>query len=434
MAQVSDLIPRGEVIGPYRVVRALVGGHGGQARVYEVVVRKKYRHPDTPTHLALKVAQKEYQAALVAEANYLSRFDHPNVVRIFPVSGYRNKPTYFAKKTFTFGERWYYAMELVRGNSLAHHLTRSRTITDLFSSPTAQHPLSIVETVGIARQLADALEHIHAQSVVNLDVKPGNVLFRHRRFDFLRSSVPEVVLADFGIARDPNHPRFGVLGIATPEYMSPEQASEMVYHRYAQLDGRSDIFSLGIVLYEMLTGHLPFEDLGKFFDVGYTPKPPRDLRRNIPQALETIVMRALAQNPAYRYQTAAEVRAALDAVRCPPDWGAVVRRAFAGVTAVACLAGGSYGIQALPWGATPTPTPVVTSTVVRSPVGSPSPSPSPSLTLTPSITPSPNSSPTFTPRPTFTLQPTATPAPTGTPTRPPPTRTQTPTQNQEDKK
>ncbi|MBN2393583.1 MAG: serine/threonine protein kinase [Anaerolineae bacterium] len=417
MTQISDIIQPGEVIGPYKVVNGFHHGRGGQARVYKVEVRGKYRRPDIPKYLALKVAHAEFQAALVAEAAYLSRFDHRHVVRIYPVPGYA-KPVYYAKERFTFGERWYYAMELVEGNSLDYHLTRPRTVTDFArSGSTRQRPLSILEVIGIAQQLTDALDHIHAKAIVNLDVKPGNILFRRRRLGFLRSSIPEVVLVDFGIARDMNHPRYGELGVATPEYMSPEQSSEMLKKMYVHLDERSDIFSLGVVLYEMLTGKLPFENLGQFLDSTYTPPAPGDIRRGISRDLEHIVMRALAQDPRYRYQTGREMRAALTALKMPLDWGAVVRRTCVGSALTLSLLGGGYGLSHLDdWlpspTATPTPSPTLFATSSPSPTQSPT---SPPPTLQPTSLPSPST----TPKPNDTVKLTVTSAPSSTPTNTP---------------
>jgi serine/threonine protein kinase len=208
--EAKNLLEPGQTIGPYRVVRGF-RGHGGMAQVCEVTVRKKYRRPGMPERLALKVADGNHQAALVAEADYLRRFDHPNVVRILPLPGY-HKPVYSAKERFTFGWRWYYAMELLDGGSLERHLTRTTTITHpLARYQSSERPLSTVEVLGIGRQLTSALAHIHSRSVVNLDVKPANILFRRRPLAFLRSSVPQVVLSDFGIARH-CHPRIRLAG------------------------------------------------------------------------------------------------------------------------------------------------------------------------------------------------------------------------------
>jgi serine/threonine-protein kinase len=207
--------------------------------------------------------------------------------------------------------------------------------------------LGLLEVLGIARQLAVALEHIHARHVVNLDVKPGNVLFRHRRFRWLRSSVPQTVLCDFGISRDLRFaPRVDFLGMVTPEYMSPEQALEKSRRRVA-IDARSDIFSLGVVLYEMLTGHLPFEDMGQLIDPTYTPPSPRQLRSSVPPRLDETVMQALAKEPSHRPRSATEMRVALEKTVMPFDWGAAARRALAvaavGFILTACLVVGGFG-------------------------------------------------------------------------------------------
>jgi len=354
--ELNHIIPN-TIVGPYRIVRGFKG-RGGMARIFESEVREKYRHPNLPRRLALKIAKEDHQAALVAEADFLSRFDHPNVVRIFPLPlGDDRRPVYAARERFPFGWGWYYAMELLSRDSLERLLTRPTT-TGLLLSPSAEgRRLSLLKTLGIARQLTGALEHIHEQYVINLDIKPGNVLFRRRRFKYLRSSVPQAVLCDFGISRDLRHPRAGILGIATPEYLSPEQITEMG-RRHEQLDTRSDIFSLGVTLYEMLTGTLPFANIAMIADPLYTPIPPRQLRPSISPRLEEIVMRALAKEPACRFQTAREMQAALDQVPTPTDWKAGARRVFAvtttGLALTGCLTAVGWGIKSLT--NTPTPT------------------------------------------------------------------------------
>ena len=410
MSEELDHIQPGERVGPYRIVRGF-RGRGGMGRVFEVEVREKYRQPGLPRRLALKVAREEYEAALVAEADFLSRFDHPHVVHIFPLPG-RHRPVYAAREQFPFGWGWYYAMEMLDGGSLERRLTRPTTITHILRPPPeAQHPLNLLEALGIARQLAAALEHIHGQSVVNLDVKPSNVLFRRRRFRYLRGSVPQAVLCDFGISRDLRYPRAGLLGVATPEYVSPEQALELARHPQ-RVDARSDLFSLGIVLYEMLTGQLPFENIGRVADIEYAPPPLRQVRPSVPRPLEEIVMHALAKDPAYRFQTAAEMRAALEQVPAPPDWGAAARWTFAGVTLAASLAGGGWLCRG-GW-------------LSRNVLPPPPPSSPTSLPVTATAIPTP----IVTLPPTDTLAPvqksTSTPAPTRTPTNTPRPRTPTP--------
>ena len=405
-----DHIQPGSIVGPYRIVRGFKG-RGGMARVVEVQVREKYRQPNLPRRLALKVALEEYQAALVAESDFLRRFDHPNVVRIFPLAGY-HRPVYAGRERFPFGWGWYYTMELLSGKPLERHLTRPTT--GLLRSRTGEgRRLSLPKALGIARQLITALAHIHERHVINLDLKPSNVLLRQRRFEFLQGSVPQVVLCDFGISRDLRYPRAGLLGVATPEYVSPEQTSELGRH-HRPVDVRSDIFSLGVLLYEMLTGTLPFNNVALVADPTYAATPPRQLRPSIPPLLDEIVVKALTKDPAYRFQTADEMRAALQQVPVPPDWGVFTRRTFAGVTLAACIAAGSWGVRSLVTTTTPTPTPTPTpSSDIATFTPTASASPAPVLTISPTRTQ--RGLPTSTPAPTFT--PTNTPRPvTRTPT------------------
>lgn len=409
MSQELERLTPGTIVGPYRIVRGF-RGRGGMARVFEVEVREKYRRPGVPSRLAMKVAKPEHQSALAAEADYLSRFDHPHVVRIYPILGY-HKPVYAARGDFPFGVGWYYTMELLTGGSLQKHLCRPTTLTDLLRPPSdgEEHPLHLLQAVGLARQLAAALEHIHERFVVNLDIKPGNVLFRSRPFRYLQSSVPHAVLCDFGIARDLRYPRSGLLGIATPEYVSPEQALE-TSRRGTTVDVRSDIFSLGIVLYEMLTGRLPFENIALIVDPQYRPIPPRQIRPAIPPILEEIVLRALEKDPARRFQSAREMRLALERVPVPRDWGMWARRALVGSAALFSLALGGWGVSRCQVSPPSTPTPVPPPVITTVPPPAPPAVPPAPPTTRPTSTPRPTNTPTPTPRP---VTPTPTPTPGG---------------------
>jgi serine/threonine-protein kinase len=408
MTEGLNSIEPGDRIGPYRIVRGFKRG-GGMARVFEAEVREKYRIPGTPTRVALKVAKEEYQSALVMETDFLSRFDHPNVVRIFPLAGY-HRPVYAARSQFRFGWGWYYAMELVSGDSLERRLTRPATVTNLLRPPPdGERRLCVLEALGIARQLALALQHIHEKNVINLDVKPGNVLIRRRRLRYLRGSVPGVVLCDFGISRDLRYSRAGMLGVATPEYVSPEQVTEGDRGQ-RPLDARSDVFSLGIVTYEMLTGALPFESVALVRDPNHTPPPLRQLCPSVPRQLEEIVTRALARDPAQRYQTAAEMYDALHRVRAPFDWRAAARRTFffgsAALTLTACVLGGRWGAATIPeMLRTPAPPVPAVSTPTPIPVGTSPPTSTPTSRPRVTSTRAPTSTPTRTPVPTLTPTP-----------------------------
>lgn len=406
-------VPPGTEVGPYRIVRAC-RGRGGMAKVFEVEVRPKYREAGMPRRLALKVARPEHQAALVAEADFLRMFDHPNVVRIFPLPGF-HRPVYAARAEFPFGLGWYYAMEYLDGGSLERALTRTATVTDLVRPVKRQgRRLNVGVALGIVRKIADALAHIHRQHIVNLDVKPANIMFRRQSGAYFRSSVPEAVLVDFGIARDLRYPRSGLLGVATPEYVSPEHAAES-NTRISRADDRSDVFSLGVVFYEMLTGRMPFDNVARIVDPRFVPESPRSLRRAVPEAVDEIVMRALAKRPGQRFQRMADMCAALDRVPVPFDWPRA-RRYFAAVVVAGGLAGGGLvvGSELTSSGLEPTVTPCSVATVL--PPASATPALTPTSTV-PAVEPEVRTAPTSTLMPTFT--PTRTPVPvtpTATPT------------------
>jgi serine/threonine protein kinase len=264
--------------------------------------------------------------------------------------------------------------------------------------------------VGIVRQVASALDHIHSRGVINLDVKPRNILFRRCRWAWLRPSVPQAVLCDFGLARGPGYPPPEKKPV-TPDYMSPEQFQESVGIS-VPVDHRSDIFSLGVVLYEMTTGQVPFDDPGLLLEEN--PAPPSSLNPHIPCQLEVIILRCLAKDPGQRYQTAADLERDLSAVPLPPDWGLLARYGLIGLA----LAGGMVGVgsawlgMASLWsGPTATPTPTVTLAATATFTPAPTVVFTPTAVLRQGVV-------TSTPLPTYTATPTppttATPTPTPT--------------------
>src|SRR2546423_5441142 len=196
-------------------------------------------------------------------------------------------------------------MPFVEGESLRDRLKRDPQ-------------LPVEEAVRITREVGAALSHAHSQDVVHRDIKPENILV----------SGGEAVVADFGIARaivaaGAEQLTDTGLAVGTPGYMSPEQATAA-----AQLDGRSDVYSLGCVLYEMLAGHPPFlgttaqEILARHT---LDPVPPlRPIRRELPEAIEHAVRKALAKAPADRWRSPAAFSEALGRAVAPPS---VTRRA-----------------------------------------------------------------------------------------------------------
>src|SRR5436309_5687668 len=259
----------------YALAREL--GRGGMAVVF---LARDLRH-DRP--VAIKVLRQEIAAALGAERflreiQIAAKLHHPHILPLYD-SG-------------AAGELLYYVMPYVEGESLRQRLEREKQ-------------LPVEEAMAIARQVAGALAYAHRNDVVHRDIKPENIL--------LESG--EAVVADFGIARAitaAGGDKLTQTGIAigTPLYMSPEQAAGG-----GAIDGRSDLYSLGCVLYEMLAGHPPF--------VGGTaqailarhaldPVPPlRTARATVSGAVEQALDRALAKSPADRYATALQFAEAL---------------------------------------------------------------------------------------------------------------------------
>src|SRR5881227_403691 len=278
--------------------------------------------------VAIKVLHSELTAALGAgrflrEIEIAARLQHPHIL-----------PLYDSGAAAGF---LYYVMPYVEGESLRDRLTRER-----------QLPLE--DAVQIGREVADALSYAHAQGVVHRDIKPENILLE----------AGHAVVSDFGIARAITAAAGGNLtetGIAlgTPGYMSPEQAAAS-----ARVDERSDIYSLGCVLYEMLAGELPFTgpSAESIVRQHLAAAPPRvsAMRAAVPPAIEEAIVRALAKTPADRFATAAELVEALAApAQRVRDTGRRTSRLAAGAGLAATLLAAAAGLFVLsrPHGAPP---------------------------------------------------------------------------------
>ena len=259
----------------YLVQREL--GHGGMATVYLALDRKHGRH------VALKVLHPELAACLgperfLREIQVAARLSHPHILSLHD-SG-------------KAGGALYYTMPYVEGRSLRERLLEE-----------PQLPIDVA--IGIACQVADALDHAHRRGIVHRDIKPENILLAEGG----------AIVADFGIARaldvagDKPQTETG-LALGTPAYMSPEQGSAD-----SHLDGRTDIYSLGVVLYEMLAGQPPFTGRTSQAILARHVIDPvlalRTVRPTVPPALEGAVRRALAKVPADRFPSAAALSSAL---------------------------------------------------------------------------------------------------------------------------
>jgi eukaryotic-like serine/threonine-protein kinase len=263
----------------YRIEREL--GRGGMATVY---LAHDLRH-DRP--VALKVLRPELAASLgperfLQEIRIAARLQHPHILPVHD-SGE------------AVGRLWY-TMPYVEGESLRQRLARD-----------GQLPLD--QAVRITTQVLGALGYAHAHGVIHRDIKPENILLEG----------DEAVVADFGVARAisaAGENRLTETGFAlgTPTYMSPEQAAAS-----RELDGRSDLYAIGCVLYEMLAGQPPFGGANAqqlLARHAMDPVPPlRTVRATVPEGMERSVMRALAKAPADRFPTAAEMAAACRAAR-----------------------------------------------------------------------------------------------------------------------
>ncbi|MCS6801453.1 MAG: protein kinase [Chloroflexota bacterium] len=261
----------GRSLGQYQIVELL--GSGGMATVYRAL------QPALNRSVAIKVLPPVlanddlFVARFRREAMVVAGLAHPNIL---PVYDFGIFDGYLA-----------IIMMYVRGGTLRTRLGE---------------PMPVATAVQIAAQVADALRYAHERGIVHRDVKPSNILMA--RSDW-------ALLADFGIAQLADQRTLTLTGakVGTPEYMSPEQAAG------DPVDARSDLYSLGIVLYEMLTGRVPFSaptTLATLQQQIHTPLPPiTTFRRDLPPGLIEVVKRALEKSPAARFATAAEFHDAL---------------------------------------------------------------------------------------------------------------------------
>jgi eukaryotic-like serine/threonine-protein kinase len=257
----------------YTVIKRL--GSGGMAHVYLA------RHVALARPVVIKVLHRtlaresEMRERFRREAEAAARLVHPYVCAILDQGA--------------SGDIVYLVMPYYAGGSLADMLARARRLSGKVAAP-----------IGV--QVACALDYAHRHGVVHRDVKPDNVLF---------DEDTNAVLTDFGIATARFHGRLTATGRAmgTPHYMSPEQAMGRL------VDGRSDLYAVGLLLYEMLTGHPPFDGTDSYA-VGYKhvheqPVPPDQVQSDVPPELSAIVMRCLSKTPSDRYDRGFELAEAL---------------------------------------------------------------------------------------------------------------------------
>jgi serine/threonine-protein kinase len=261
--------------GRYRIVRKL--GSGGMANVYLAEYQELGRRVAIKILNDRHAGDEQFVERFRREAKNAASLSHPNIVSIYD----RGE----AEGTY------YIAMEYLDGRSLKELIL-------------SRGPAPVSVAIDYARQILSALRFAHRNGIVHRDIKPHNVLV---------DGEGHVKVTDFGIARAgaSQMTEEGSI-IGTAQYLSPEQA------RGTQVDQTSDLYSLGIVLYEMLTGNVPFSGDSPveiaMKHLSATPRPLSEKRPDIPKALDLVVLRALAKDPAARYQSAEEMDADLERV------------------------------------------------------------------------------------------------------------------------
>jgi serine/threonine protein kinase len=269
----------GQNLGPYHIIGQL--GQGGMATVF------KAYHPKLDRYVAIKIMHQAFQedpaflARFEREAQIVARLEHPHIVPIHDISDINGQP--------------YLVLKFIEGRTLKAFLTEG--------------PLTLDQITTMMAAVADALDYAHSQGVLHRDIKPSNIIIDKDGMAYL---------TDFGLARMVQAGESTVsqdMLIGTPQYISPEQAMGK-----KELDARTDIYSMGVVLYELVVGRVPFSadtPYAIIHDHIYRPLPlPTAVNPEIPVGVERVLLKALAKNQADRYESAGEMMNAFrDAVQ-----------------------------------------------------------------------------------------------------------------------
>ena len=298
----------GNVVGSYKITEKI--GEGGMGAVFKGIDLMLEREVAIKMLRPELASQPQVVERFRSEAVTLAKLNHPNIATLFS----------FLRQ----GEDFFMVMEFVRGETLDSLIRRSGA-------------MRCDTAIALFCQALEGIDHAHRMGIIHRDIKPANMML---------TETGTLKVMDFGIARVLGTSRMTKQGniVGTIEYMSPEQV------RGQETDARSDIYSLGILLYEMLTGRVPFSSDSEFdlmkMQIDDAPQPPRLFSAQIPQAVEQAIMRALAKRSEARFQGAGEFRNALS-------------------SALGTAPAPMRGVQSAP---SPEPTRMIGSPVVGSPV------------------------------------------------------------------
>jgi serine/threonine-protein kinase len=260
----------GEKVGPYRILEQI--GKGSMATVFKAYQEERKRY------VALKVLHPAFKedpnflGRFQREASMVAKLDHPNIIPFYDYAEYKGFP--------------YLVMKFIEGQTLKDRLQKG--------------PLNKEEILKITRTVGDGLTYAHQQGILHRDVKPSNVLL---------ANDGQIYLADFGLARlaSANDSTLSAeILVGTPQYLSPEQASGIT-----DLDVRSDVYNLGVMLYEMTVGQVPFNSDTPYkvvLDHIYKPLPlPREINLKLSEEIERVLLKALAKDREDRYPDVASL-------------------------------------------------------------------------------------------------------------------------------